>query len=116
MKAKNLILLAAVLSVSPYTVSAQPPPPPLPDLHVRVFDNPPPPFRPEVRIERPSPQHVWLRGHYDRDDRDWAWHEGRWEQPPARHVRWVAPRYRRVHGKVHYYPEHWSNQHVIVVR
>lgn len=126
MKTKNVFLLAAILTLSPLTVSdgsiatkeatAQPLPPGAPDLRVRVVDSPPPVFRHEVRVQRPSPQHVWLRGHYDRDDRDWAWHEGRWEQPPARGVRWVGPRYRRYHRKVRYEPEHWSNQRLIVVR
>jgi hypothetical protein len=126
MNAKHAFLVAAALSLCPLTVSngsiatkeatAQPMPPGLPDLQVRLVDDSPPRFRHEVRIQRPSRNHVWLKGHYDRGDRDWQWHEGRWAEPPARGVRWVAPRYGRYHGRVRYEPEHWSNEHLIDIR
>lgn len=87
-----------------------------PDLHVRMVDTPHPPFRHEDRGARPSREHVWLKGHYDHDGTDWAWHGGRWEQRPVPNVRWVAPRYRQDHGKTRYEPEHWSHQHVIEIQ
>jgi hypothetical protein len=49
----------------------------------------------------------------DHNGTDWAWHEGRWEKPPAPKVTWVAPQYRKDHGKTRYEPEHWSNQHLV---
>jgi hypothetical protein len=126
MKRKNVLLFATFLTLSPFTVSngsvetkeasAQPEPPGSRDLRVRVFDTPPPTSRHEVRPERPSPQHVWQKGHYHRDDKDWTWNEGRWEQPPAPKVRWVEPRYRKDHGKTRYEPAHWSNEKIIDVR
>ena len=123
MKVKYVLVGAAFLAFAPFTVSsgsfqtkaanAQEEHRGEADLHVRIVDTHPPASRHEVPSERPSPQHVWLKGHYDHNGTDWVWHEGRWEQPPAFKVAWVAPRYRKDHGKTRYEPEHWSKQHPI---
>ncbi len=39
-----------------------------------------PPDRVEVMTARPSPEHVWIRGHWDRRGESWSWTEGRWER------------------------------------
>jgi hypothetical protein len=66
------------------------PAPPAGDVY--VVDAPPPP-QDEVILERPSPDHVWIRGY-------WAWREGRhvwiggrWERPPHAGFVWVEPRW-----------------------
>ena len=63
-----------------------------------VVQAPPPPRR-EVIIERerPSAEHIWIKGY-------WRWHEGRhvwvsghWEHPPHAHAKWVEPRWEHRH-------------------
>ncbi len=57
---------------------------------VTVYREPPPPRDEVVVVEaRPSPQHVWIRGH-------WAWHghwewiPGHWHRIPAGRRLWVG--------------------------
>jgi hypothetical protein len=79
-------------------------------VHVRVAPDAPPPPRREVRMERPSRNHVWIAGYWDRQDDRWAWAPGRWEEPSQRDARWVRPQYRREEGAYRYEPGHWSHQ------
>ena len=72
-----------------------------PGVNVRldfVVQAPPPPRR-EVIIERerPSAEHIWIKGY-------WRWHEGRhvwvaghWEHPPHAHAVWMEPRWEHRH-------------------
>jgi hypothetical protein len=82
----------------------------LPSVHIRVAPDAPPPPRHEVRGERPSPNHVWIGGAWDRQDDRWAWAPGRWEEPSQRGSSWVKPRYQREGGAYRYEPGHWSHQ------
>jgi hypothetical protein len=82
----------------------------LPGLHIRVAPDAPPRPRVEVRPMRPSRNHVWIGGYWDRQDDRWAWAPGRWEQPAERNHRWVKPRYQREGGAYRYEPGHWSHQ------
>jgi len=79
-------------------------------IHVRVAPDAPPPVRVEVRPYRPSRNHVWIGGYWDRQDDRWAWAPGRWEEPGQRGSRWVRPQYRREYGSYRYEPGHWSHQ------
>ena len=36
--------------------------------------------RVEVISPQPSPQHVWVRGRWERRGEGWGWIEGRWER------------------------------------
>ena len=45
--------------------------PAMPASFVEV--RPPPPS--------PSPQHVWVRGHYGWEDNRWNWQQGTWYRP-----------------------------------
>ena len=105
------------------TVAAQPHPPPppgmasmpMPDLHVRVVTEAPPPRRVEVETARPGPHQVWLRGSWHHSGEAWGWNEGRWSEPRA-HAHWVNASYRKVKGGTRYTPAHWSNEKVIYNR
>lgn len=60
-------------------------------LVVRV---PPPAVRIEVRGAAPSPDHVWIAGHWAWEGR-WVWVSGRWAVPPRGHGRWEPGRWER---------------------
>jgi hypothetical protein len=102
------------------TAIAQPHPPAPPgvfmpgDLHVRIVPEARPALRHEVRIERPSPNHVWQGGYWHHNGTAWGWNDGRWVEPPQAHARWIAPRYERVRGGTRYHPGHWSHEHLII--
>ncbi|MFI5197047.1 MAG: hypothetical protein ACHQJD_00365 [Thermoanaerobaculia bacterium] len=64
-------------------------------------------------IERPSPQHVWIKGYWHHTGHEWSWIEGRWIEPPHPHARWVAARYERHHGEIRYIPGHWTHEKLI---
>jgi hypothetical protein len=82
----------------------------LPSIHIRVAPDAPPPMRREIRMERPSRNHIWIAGYWDRQDDRWAWAPGRWEEPSQRGATWVKPRYQRDSGSYRYEPGHWSHQ------
>ena len=52
---------------------------------------------PRVHVEHrgppPSRNHVWVSGYHRWDGNAYSWNEGRWEQPPQPHQRWVAHRW-----------------------
>jgi hypothetical protein len=85
---------------------------PMPDLHVRIVTEAPPPRRVEVETARPGPHQVWLRGSWHHSGEAWGWNEGRWSEPRA-HAHWVNASYRKVKGGTRYTPAHWSNEKVI---
>ena len=91
---RYLILTFAGLALSLWsylagcTVVARPAPPP-PPLAVQPQEPPmttnvePPPVREEVMVPAPSPQHVWIQGHWAWNGR-WVWQPGSWVVPPVR--------------------------------
>jgi hypothetical protein len=112
-----LSLLLSPLVPLASTASAQPMPPPVPELRVRVVPSDRPhDVRPREVVPydaRPSKNHQWIKGYYHHDGSDWRWNDGRWAEPPARHARWIAPQYKKVHGGTRYVPGHWSTEVVI---
>jgi len=82
----------------------------LPSIHIRIAPDAPPPPQVEVRMRRPSRNHRWIAGYWDRQDDRWAWAPGRWERPSRRGSSWIAARYRREGGAYRYEPGHWSHQ------
>lgn len=125
-KVRNFTLAAAILVSATgvsfaRTASAQPHPPmppgmgslPMPDLHVRIVTEAPPPRRHEVVIARPGPNHTYIRGDWHHTGDAWAWNDGRWAETPRRHARWVKPQYRHVKGGTRYTPGHWSYERVV---
>jgi hypothetical protein len=61
----------------------------------------------ETRGPRPSRDHVWVSGYHRWDGNAYAWNEGRWEQPPRRHARWVAHRWNHQRGGWVLVDGHW---------
>ncbi len=49
----------------------------------------------EIIEERPSPQHVWIGGHWRWQDGRYAWIAGRWDLPPRAGLVWVDPRWEK---------------------
>jgi hypothetical protein len=84
------------------TVVARPAPPP-PPLAVQPQEPPmttnvePPPVREEVMVPAPSPQHVWIQGHWAWNGR-WVWQPGYWVIPPRPYAKWVPGHWRRQPG------------------
>ncbi len=85
---------------------------PMPDLHVRIVAEAPPPRRHEVESDRPDHNHVWARGYWHHSGDAWAWNDGRWTEKRA-HAHWVNASYKKVKGGTRYTPAHWSNEKVI---
>ena len=68
------------------------------DVVVRIA---PPRDQVEKRGPAPSRNHVWVSGYQRWDGNAYAWTQGRWEQPPQPHGRWVAHHWvRRGNGRV----------------
>jgi hypothetical protein len=53
-----------------------------------IVRNRPPVERVEVIEARPSPQHVWIAGHWTWEG-EWVWVKGHWEAPPRERAEWV---------------------------
>ncbi|NWJ41016.1 MAG: YXWGXW repeat-containing protein [Geothrix sp.] len=85
----------------------------LPSIHIRIAPDAPPPPQVEVRMHRPSRDHRWIAGYWDRQDDRWAWAPGRWEQPSRRGSSWIAARYQREGGAYRYEPGHWSHEKMV---
>lgn len=82
-------------------------------VHIRIAPEAPPPPRMEHRMARPSMNHVWIKGYWDRQDDRWAWAPGRWEEPSQQGSHWIKPRYRRESGAYRYEPGRWSHQQLV---
>jgi len=81
-------------------------------LRIRIAPDAPPAPREERRTPRPSSQHVWVGGYWDRQGDRWDWAPGRWEKPSERGSRWIRPQYHNEGGATRYDPGHWSHQKV----
>jgi hypothetical protein len=82
------------------------------NVRIRIAPDAPPRPRFERRMPRPGPNHLWIAGYWDRQGDQWAWSNGRWEEPNRRGARWVRPVYRREYGAYRYVPGRWSHQQV----
>jgi len=76
-----------------------------PSVNVRLnfVAVPPPPPRREIILEaqRPSRDHVWIKGYWIWHDGRHVWREGHWERPPHPRAVWVEPRWEhRAEGHV----------------
>ncbi len=70
---------------------------PVVGVRLNFIAQPPPPPRREVIVERerPSPDHIWIRGYWVWREGRHAWIEGHWEHPPHPHAVWIEPRWER---------------------
>ena len=71
------------------------PPASSPQPEVIVVNAPPPPPPTEIIVERPSPYHIWIGGHWGFRAGRHVWIGGRWDLPPRTDVVWVEPRWER---------------------
>ena len=67
----------------------------------------PPALREEVIIERPSPRHVWIAGHWYWRGNGWVWVGGCWQLPPRHGVVWFPGHWTDRHGTWEWIPGHW---------
>ena len=58
-----------------------------------LLDKPLPPSTPDSVGDQPTPQHVYVSGHWRWQDGAYVWENGRWELPPAPSAVWVGPRW-----------------------
>jgi hypothetical protein len=70
---------------------------------------PPPPQQDYQQWQRPYHSAVWIPGHNEWRDNQYAWVGGYYGYPPHRHSHWVAPRYPHNQDGYSYNPGHWSN-------
>ena len=68
----------------------------------------PPRARMEKRPPSPSPQHQWVAGYYERQNDQWAWSAGRWEQPTEAGAHWVKPQYHHDKAGYRYEEGRWA--------
>jgi hypothetical protein len=73
---------------------------------VRVVAPPPPP-RVEVQMARPSPNHVWIAGHYAWRGGAHVWLPGHWAMPPSGGYTWEPARWVNQNGQWVFYEGHW---------
>jgi len=66
---------------------------------------------PRVRVERrtvaPSPNHVWIGGHYRYEGRRYVWEGGRWEMGPRAGAVWVPGHWRHTRRGWYWVDGHW---------
>jgi hypothetical protein len=62
----------------------------------------------EKRGTPPSRNHVWIQGYHNWDGEHYTWVQGRWEQPPRAHAKWVAHHYVRRNGGYVMVDGHWN--------
>lgn len=66
-----------------------------------VIEKPLAPYGADAITAQPSPQHVWISGHYRFQDGKYVWTPGTWELPPIDAAVWVAPKWEtRANGYV----------------
>lgn len=93
------LIAATLLSLAVGTGMAQ-----AGDIVVRIA---PPRAVVEHRGRAPGRDYVWLPGFYRWGGSRYEWERGRWERPPRRDARWVAPRWRH-RGHDYVFAEgHW---------
>ena len=56
---------------------------------------------------RPSKEHIWVAGEWNRDGDKWEWESGRWQEPPNKNAEWVKGHWRMSAGMWHWAPGHW---------
>src|ERR1041385_3092672 len=60
-----------------------------------IVDKPLPPAGNDTPGDQPSPQHVWVPGHWRWSEGAYVWETGRWEVPPASNMMWTAPQWQQ---------------------
>lgn len=61
----------------------------------------------EHRGRAPSRDHIWIPGYQRWEGSRYVWEKGRWELPPHRHAKWVAPRWNHRRDGYVFVEGHW---------
>jgi hypothetical protein len=95
---------------------AQPPVVEAPVVSTTYIASPPP--RQESIATAPSPQAVWVSGHWDRTPDKWNWMPGTWVQPPFANAYWQPGYWQHQRGRFVWEDAHWAaaNQGLIVAK
>jgi hypothetical protein len=67
-----------------------------------------PPPQQEVMSESPSPQYVWVSGHWNRTPDSWSWSAGQWVQPPFSNAYWIPGYWQHQGGQYVWETAHWA--------
>lgn len=77
-------------------------------VYIKVRPHRPPQV--DVRVNAPSPRHVWIEDDWEPRDGRYEYVGGRWAEPPYGGARWVPGHWRhRRHGWV-WIPGHWRRR------
>jgi hypothetical protein len=100
-----MLSLAAVslLSLAPTLAHAQAVV--VPGVSVTVA---PPPVRAEVRPVAPSPNHIWIPGHWAWRNGAHVWYGGHYAMPPSAGYHWVQARWVNQGGRWTFFEGHWA--------
>ena len=98
-----LAVFAAAPAIAQVRVGVQAGP-----VGVHYAQDAPPRARSEKRPPRPSPQHQWVAGYYERQNDQWAWSAGRWEQPSESGNHWIKPKYHHEKAGYRYEEGRWA--------
>src|SRR3954470_15082566 len=60
---------------------------------VPIVDKPLTPAANDTPGDQPTPQHVWVPGHWRWLEGAYVWEAGRWDIPPAPNMTWMAPQW-----------------------
>jgi hypothetical protein len=92
-----LSLLLASWAVYSANAQSAPPAPPAPVPNAAtvppaaILQKPPSPGGADAMSAQPSPNHVWIAGHWHWNGGQYTWVAGKWELPPIENAVWVAP-------------------------
>jgi hypothetical protein len=78
-----------------------------PGVSTTIVTEAPPALQPEVVLEQPSPNYVWIAGYWSWRD-GYEWTAGRWELPPNSRSVWVAPRWEQQGNAYKFYEGYWD--------
>src|SRR5512138_1765816 len=87
------VVTLACLSTSCVAASVVPNAPTVPPAP--VIEKPLSPAINDAPGEQPSPQHVWVPGHWRWSEGAYVWEAGRWEVPPAPNLAWNPPQWQQ---------------------
>ncbi len=76
----------------------------VPEVQVNVA---PPPPRVEVRTVAPSPNHIWINGHWAWRYGQHTWIPGHWAEPPNQGMVYEPARWTNVGGRWTFLEGHW---------
>lgn len=85
----------ALLSSAAGLLAADPVPDSSPSEPAPLLDKPLPPSPTDAVDDQPSPQHVFVSGHWTWKDGAYTWVSGAWELPPSPGAEWVGPRWEK---------------------